>query len=147
MSELFWSNEFFKLEFDNKNMYNSEWYNSLISPTLAPPNWVFAPVWTILYITIFLALLFYIIKKSENKLEGYTYFTIQLFLNLIWSPAFFVLQNIQAAMIIILLLDLFVILTIRRFYLVSKTAGILLIPYLAWIIFATYLNAGYLILN
>ena len=147
MSEVSWNNEIYKPAINNKTMYNSDWYNNLISPPLAPPNWVFAPVWTILYITIILALIFFIIKQDENKIEGYIYFAIQLFLNLIWSPAFFVLQNIPMAMTIVLLLDLFVILTIRRFYLVSKTAGILLIPYLTWIIFATYLNAGYLILN
>ncbi|MBQ3641153.1 tryptophan-rich sensory protein [bacterium] len=129
-------------------MYNSDWYNLLIQPPLSPPNWLFPPVWAVLYITIIAAIIIYSIKKTQkNKLSGYIYFTLQTILNFVWSPAFFTMQNIRLALIIILLLDIFVILTIKKFYKISKISGLILIPYLAWILFATYLNAGYYILN
>ncbi len=128
-------------------MYNSEWYNNLIKPLLSPPDWIFAPMWIFLYILILIAFILYLIKPAENKKEGYIFFTIQMLLNLLWSPAFFYFQNILLAFIIIIGLDITVFYTIRKFYAISKIAGILLIPYFLWIIFATYLNFAYLILN
>lgn len=128
-------------------MYNSEWYNNLIKPLLSPPDWIFAPMWIFLYILILIAFILYLIKPAENKKEGYIFFTIQMLLNLLWSPAFFYFQNIFLAFIIIIGLDITVFYTIRKFYAISKIAGILLIPYFLWIIFATYLNFAYLILN
>ena len=128
-------------------MFNSEWYNSLTRPFLAPPDWIFAPVWSILYLLMFGSLATYIFSYGENKLLGYLYFIIQLCLNFLWSPIVFGARNIGFALAIIIVLDIFVILTIRKFYSISKIAGILLIPYLIWIIFATYLNIGYFVLN
>ena len=129
-------------------MHNLTWYNSLTKPFLNPPAWIFPPVWIILYTTIFIALIIYTIKFSEqDKLKGYVFFSIQLLLNLLWSPAFFIMHNIGLALIIVFLMDLFTILTIIKFHQISKTAGLILIPYLLWILFATYLNISYLILN
>ena len=128
-------------------MFKSFWYKSLIKPFLAPPDWVFAPAWIFLYSFIAISLVLYITKPSKIKFFGYVYFGIQMILNLAWTPAFFGLQNMRLGLVIIILLDIFVILTVREFYSVSKHAAILLIPYLLWIIFATYLNIGYLILN
>ena len=129
-------------------MYDSIWYNNLNRPFLAPPAELFTPVWIILYLTIILALVLYIKKFSiKEKSIGYVFFSIQLFLNLIWSPVFFGLQNIAFALIVIFLLDAFVLLTIKRFYIISKVSAIILFPYFIWILFATYLNIGYLVLN
>ncbi len=129
-------------------MYNSIWYDSLVKPVLNPPSWIFPPVWSILYALIIISLFIYIFKNSlQNKSSGYVYFIIQLILNLAWSPIFFYFKNIGLALIIVVLLDYFVILTIKRFYSVSKISAILLIPYLLWILFATYLNTAFLILN
>ena len=128
-------------------MYNSEWYNNLIQPPLSPPNWLFTPVWAILYILILFALILYILKESDNKKSGYIYYIIQIVLNFIWSPVFFGLKNIELAFFIIVLMDIFVILNIRKFYSIYKLSGIFLIPYLLWILFATYLNGTYWILN
>ena len=129
-------------------MFNSLWYQNLTRPPFAPPNWIFAPVWTILYITIFVALFLYILKKTDDKkVNGYIFFSIQIILNLAWSPIFFLAKNIMAAFIIIILLDIFAFLTFKKFYFISKFAGLILLPYLFWIFFATYLNFGYLILN
>ena len=128
-------------------MFNSAWYNSLTKPFLAPPNWIFMPVWSVLYLTILISLILYITKPAEGKNLGYIYFAIQMVLNLIWSPVFFGMQNITTAFIIIIFLDIFVLLTILKFYSVSKIAGLILIPYFLWILFATYLNLSYLLLN
>lgn len=128
-------------------MFKSAWYYNLLKPPLNPPDWIFQPVWAILYFTIFISILLYINKPAENKEIGYVYFTLQLIFNLLWTPAFFYLQNIAFALMIIILLDIFVFLTIKKFYLVSKISGLILIPYFIWVLFATYLNIGYLILN
>lgn len=128
-------------------MFDSSWFRSLIRPELAPPDWLFAPVWIVLYITIFVSFVLYCLKKVQDKKTGYLFFCVQLLLNLTWTPVFFVLKNIMLAFIIIILLDIFVYLTIQKFYSISKLAGILLIPYLLWVLFATYLNGAYLVLN
>ena len=128
-------------------MFNSNWYNSLIKPPMSPPNSIFAPVWGVLYVLMLISLIIYIKEQKTNKLSGYIYFSIQLFLNIIWSPIFFGAKSILGGLVVIILLDIFVILTLKKFYNVSKLSAILLIPYLIWILFATYLNIGYLILN
>ena len=128
-------------------MFKSVWYYNLTKPPLAPPDWIFPPVWSILYFSMLVALLLYLFKPAQNKKLGYIYFIAQLILNLLWTPTFFYLQNIVLALIVIILLDIFVILTIKSFYKVSKISGLILIPYLIWILFATYLNIGYLVLN
>lgn len=129
-------------------MFNSLWFDSLNRPLLAPPSWIFSPVWITLYAMMFFALLLFIFKKTHHsKRNGFIYFTIQLIFNLLWAPAFFGLHNIGLALAIVLLLDFFVILTIKTFLKISKPAGWLLIPYLIWILFATYLNIGYMVLN
>lgn len=129
-------------------MYKSEWYNNLIKPFLTPPNWIFPIVWSVLYFLIILSLIFYIVADTNlSKKTGYIYFTIQMILNLIWSPIFFILKNIFLALIIVILLNIFIFLTIKNFYSVSKISAILLIPYFLWTLFAVYLNFSYLILN
>ncbi len=128
-------------------MFNSLWYQNLVRPPLTPDAWIFQPVWTILYITIFAALIIYLIKKHDNKTAGYIYFGIQMILNIAWSPIFFGLKNIGLALITIVILDYYIFMTIREFYSVSKPAAVLLVPYQIWVLFATYLNAGYFALN
>ena len=128
-------------------MFNSIWYENLTRPVLSPPKWLFAPVWGILYLTIFISFILYFLKKDKNKRKGCIYFSIQIILNFLWTPAFFGMKNILLALIIIILLDIFLILTIKNFYPTSKIASLLLIPYLIWTIFATYLNFSYFILN
>lgn len=128
-------------------MFKSVWYYNLTKPPLAPPDWIFPPVWSILYFSMLVALLLYLFKPAQNKKSGYIYFAVQLILNLLWAIVFFYLKNMFLALIVIILLDIFVILTIKSFYKVSKISGLILIPYLIWILFATYLNIGYLVLN
>ena len=128
-------------------MFNQIWYNSLTKPPFTPPAYVFTPAWAILYITIFAALILYIKTPAGNKKEGYYYFTAQLILNFLWSPIFFGLMNMILALVDIILLDIFTALTIGMFYSVSKRSALILVPYLIWLIFATYLNIGYLVFN
>ena len=129
-------------------MYNSIWYDSLTKPLLTPPEYIFPPVWIFLYATLLIALILYSIKITRTrKLDGYICFIIQLLLNLAWSPAFFIMRNIGLALFVVILMDIFVFLTIIKFFKVSKMSGLVLIPYFLWIVFATYLNAAFYILN
>ena len=124
-----------------------EWYQTLKSPAFAPPGQIFTPVWVLLYCMIFSSLLLFASSKRTGKTVGYVFFAVQMVLNLLWSPVFFLFRNIAAALVVVILLDVFVLLTIKEFYPKSKTAAFLLLPYFVWILFATYLNFGYLILN
>lgn len=129
-------------------MYNSAWYYSLNFPPLTPTANVFAIAWAILYTLIFISLIIFIVKRTNySKVSGYILFAIQTVLNLIWPYIFFYYQNLQCAFIEILILDLFVFLTIKNFYRISPKSAYFLIPYFLWIIFATYLNAGFVLLN
>ena len=129
-------------------MLNYSWFLTLNKPLLSPPAWVFAPVWTILYISMGIALFLYAQKyEYKSKTKGYVLFFTQLLINFAWTPVFFGLQNIALALIIIVLLDISILLTILEFTKISKAAGRLLIPYFIWTMFATYLNIGILFLN
>lgn len=132
----------------NHIMQNIDWYNTLNKPFLNPPEWIFAPVWTILYIMIIASFVFFIKGKySKGKTIPLIFFTIQMFLNIIWSGIFFGAENIKTALIILLLMWIFIILTIGTFYKYSKVAAILLIPYFLWCSFALYLNTAFYMLN
>ena len=125
-----------------------EWYHSLNQPPFSPPDWLFAPVWSILYILMFVSLI--MILKDGNikeKSAPLTLFGLQLVFNLLWTPTFFVNKNISGAFIVSVLLVILVYQTIRNFYPYSKTAAMLLIPYLLWTMFALYLNFGIWRLN
>jgi len=129
-------------------MINLSWYHTLNKPIFSPPSWVFAPMWTILYTTLFIALFFYIIQATHGKkLWGYILFFTQLLLNFCWTPVFFYYENIKLALIIVILLDILTLATMVLFYKISKKSAFWLIPYILWILFATYLNFGYLLLN
>ena len=105
-------------------MYNSDWYNSLIKPFLSPPDGVFLPVWTVLYITILISFILYFINPNKNKKTGYIFFFVQLVLNLSWSFVFFKFKSISGGLIIIFLMGVFIFLTIKKFYSVSKVSGV-----------------------
>ena len=129
-------------------MLNFSWYQTLIKPPLAPPAWLFSPVWIVLYILMSISIFLYARKQNnKNKSWGYVLFFTQLLVNFAWTPAFFGVKNIVLALAIIILLDILVLFTIFEFAKVSKTASRILIPYFIWILFATYLNFGYMFLN
>ena len=127
---------------------NNTWYQTLIQPPLTPPGWIFAPVWTVLYLMMLASLILYARKCTKiEKAFGYFIFFIQIVINFTWSSVFFGLKNIGFALIFIILLDILVLINIIEFSHVSKKAGFLLVPYFIWILFATYLNISLFILN
>ena len=129
-------------------MFGSTWYYSLNFPPLTPPATVFAPVWTILYVMILISLVLFIARRSEeSKLWGYILFLVQAVLNFSWTPIFFGTHKISLALFVIVFLDVMVLFNILEFYKISKKSAYFLIPYFIWILFATYLNLGILILN
>lgn len=129
-------------------MQNLNWYHTLNKPFLTPPDWIFAPVWSVLYLMIFISfILFLKSKNTHSKIIPTVIFLIQLFLNLIWSPIFFGLEKPKAALLIIVFLWISILVTILSFYKHSKIASFLLIPYLLWVTFAVYLNFEFCRLN
>jgi translocator protein len=126
------------------------WYPTLEKPIFNPPNWVFAPVWTILFILMgFSGGLIWNKLSTNNELvkKGMLLFTVQLALNALWSYLFFGLSNLLLASIEILLLLLLIIETYLVFKKIDKTAGLMLIPYIAWVSFAAILTISIYILN
>ena len=118
-------------------------YNSLVKPPLSPPSIVFPIVWTILYVLMGIS---YYLLKNPGKKEKIIYF-VQLGVNALWSVFFFIGKFYLFSFIWIILLDVLVIFMIGIFYQNSKISGYLQIPYLIWILFATYLNLGIYVLN
>ena len=127
----------------------SGWYATLVRPALAPPSWVFGPVWVMLYLLMGIAawLVWLHWAESREARRAIDLFALQLVLNAAWSPIFFGLQSLGGALIEIVLLWLAIAFTIRAFNRVSRAAAWLMAPYLAWVTFATYLTAAFWFLN
>ena len=127
------------------NNIPGDWYQSLAKPSFNPPNWLFAPVWSILYVMI--GVVGARTWLSLRRGIAMRLWFAQLVFNFAWSPAFFGLQDPTSAMIIILGL----LISVAGFIIVSwrpdRTAALLFLPYLAWVAFATALNAAILALN
>ena len=126
------------------------WYPTLIKPVFNPPNWIFAPVWTSLYIMMGVAGGLVWDKLDGNKTlvkKAFLFFIIQLALNALWSLIFFKLHNLLLASIEVVLLLLMIFETYTQFKKIDKIAGLLLIPYLAWVSFATILTISIWYLN
>ncbi len=148
------------------------WYAGLVKPSLSPPNWVFGPVWTTLYILMGVSL--YLVWKRDWKIENeilspkkkawnrwserfwvgdlqkqnvIAIFTVQLLLNAIWSFVFFGLHQPGWAFFVLVALWCSIVYVIVNFYRISKTSAWLLLPYLAWVSFAGYLNLAIWLLN
>ncbi len=121
-------------------------YTSINTPPLSPPGYVFGIVWPILY--LLMGISYYYIKKDNYILNNACFwYYVQLFFNFIWSIIFFRFRLFTLSFIVILLLVGSVIITFIKFRQINKSASNLLIPYILWIIFATYLNLGVAILN
>ncbi|SNR22956.1 TspO/MBR family protein [Flavobacterium sp. ov086] len=126
------------------------WYPTIIKPSFNPPNWIFMPVWTLLYIFMGVAagLVWDKIKEQNEEVKkALGFFLIQLTLNAIWSYIFFGLKNPMLAFVEIALLWLMIYETYFKFDKINKIAGYLLIPYMAWVAFAGILNASIWWLN
>jgi tryptophan-rich sensory protein len=117
------------------------WYTTLTKPSFNPPNWIFGPVWTALYVLMGVAAWRVWRAADRDTARGpLAVFALQLAVNLGWSVAFFGLRNPGLAVVVILLLDLLVLATALMFRRIDRLAAWLLVPYLAWIAFATMLN-------
>ena len=136
------------MDSNSKSNSNSNWYKSLNQSALTPPSWVFPIAWTILYALIIASagVFFFAASSIRNALrsDGFFYYCAAWILNLSWSLIFFRLQRPDLSFVVILGMLAFIALNIRAFYPVSHLAAYLLVPYLLWVSFATYLN-GYIV--
>lgn len=125
------------------------WYPTLDKPVFNPPNWIFAPVWTLLYIMMGIAAGLIWTSDSDGKTvkNALGMFAIQFALNALWSYLFFGLHNPLLALVEVVLLWLMILETYNQFKRIDRLAGFLMIPYLAWVSFATILNASIWWLN
>lgn len=125
-----------------------EWYQFLEKPVLSPPNWIFGPMWTLLYLLMGVGL-FLILETEKTKLrdKAVKVFAIQLAFNFAWSFIFFEFRLVGVAFFEILLILASVIWMITTFYPLNKKAALLQIPYLLWVTFASALNGAVWILN
>jgi benzodiazapine receptor len=125
------------------------WYAGLKKPPYTPPNWVFGPVWTTLY--ILMAISVYLIWQKGLAVNGallaFTLFWVQLALNALWSIVFFGMKSKVGGVITIIVLWLLIMATVITSFRVSGWAGALLIPYIVWVSVASYLNIGVWLLN
>ncbi len=127
----------------------STWYQALSVPPITPPGWVFAPVWTVLYVLMGIAL-YQVWRKQETGRDIFWavwIFFVQLLFNIIWSVLFFAMENPMLALREIGILWIAIFLNIIAFARVEKKSAWLLVPYLAWTTFAAYLNYAIFILN
>jgi tryptophan-rich sensory protein len=125
------------------------WYAGIAKPSFNPPNWIFGPVWTLLYALMGLAA--YLVyekglKRPEVK-KALAVFAAQLLLNALWSIVFFGAHMILGAAVVIVLLWAMILATILLFTKISKTAAYLLVPYILWVTFAAVLNVSFYVLN
>ena len=131
---------------------NSSWYKSLNQSPLTPPSWVFPVAWTILYILIIASGIVFLSTTRTTisaavRSTGFLYYCAAWVFNLSWSQIFFRFQRPDLSFVVILAMLASIVLNIRAFYPVSRLAAYLLIPYLAWVSFATYLNGVILFMN
>ncbi|MFA5130999.1 MAG: TspO/MBR family protein [Patescibacteria group bacterium] len=128
----------------------STWYVTLVKPAfITPPNWLFGPVWTLLYIMMGIAL-FLVLKQGKDKLHfraAWLSFGAQLFLNLYWSLLFFYIKSPMLAFYAIISLWSMIFVNIYYFYQIKKAAAYIMIPYIVWVTFAAALNYGIWYLN
>lgn len=126
-----------------------DWYPSLVKPFFTPPNWLFGPVWTTLYILMGVSL-FLVWReglKKENVKFAVKLFAVQLIANILWSIVFFGLKSLAGGFVVIVALWCVILFTAYKFYDISKPAAYLFAPYLAWVSIASALNLAVLLLN
>lgn len=124
-----------------------EVYKDLRLPPLSPPGWVFPVVWTILFLLMGIASYLVWQRDSTGRTGALTLYGVQLVFNFLWTLLFFNKQDYLLALFCLFLLWVLILLTVIRFFKETKPAGWLLLPYLLWVTFAAYLNAGVWALN
>lgn len=127
---------------------DNPWFAVLDKPAAFPPPVTFGIAWTILYVLMGFALALVLAARgASGRGAAFVLFVLQFLVNLAWSPMFFALHRMSTALLLIGLMDVLVLITIALFWRVRPKAGLLLLPYLAWILFATYLNYAFLEAN
>ena len=126
--------------------FKEPWYSSIIKPSFNPPDWIFAPVWTTLYLMMTIAIWFFWHSKNKDINTIYIYL-IHLIFNTTWSVVFFVFHNILLALVILIVLIGLIVVLIVRFKRVNIASYYLMIPYLLWCCFALTLNLNLILLN
>ncbi|MEO8455680.1 MAG: TspO/MBR family protein [Sphingomicrobium sp.] len=122
--------------------YGNPWFDALRKPGFMPPGWLFGVVWPILYALVGIAVALVLAEPpSARRRVGLTFFGIQLVLNFAWSPIFFAGHDIGLAKVTILVMAALAAAAAGQFLRLRKAAGLLMVPYLAWLIFAATLNA------
>lgn len=125
------------------------WYVFLIKPSWTPPNWLFGPIWTVLYVLMGVAL-FLVWREGVNREDvriALVVFAAQLILNVLWSVIFFGFHSLLGGLLTVIILWIAILANIIVFYRVSKPAGLLLVPYIVWVSIASYLNYSVYLLN
>ncbi|OHC93127.1 MAG: CrtK protein [Sphingomonadales bacterium GWF1_63_6] len=121
--------------------YGNRWFDALEKPALMPPGWLFGVAWTILYVLMALALAIVLhARGAKGRGPAIALFLLQLLMNLAWSPLFFRAHQVGSALMLIVALFIVVAITTWLFGRVRRVAGLLLLPYLAWLAFASFLN-------
>jgi tryptophan-rich sensory protein len=126
--------------------FKEPWYSQLVKSNYNPPDWIFAPVWTTLYLMMTLAIWFYWHSKNREMNTIYIYF-IHIVFNTTWSIVFFGMHQILLALIVLMILIILIIILILKFKRVNYTSSLLMIPYLLWCCYALFLNFNLYIIN
>lgn len=126
---------------------NMNIYDKINPPPLAPPGWLFAVVWTVLFILMGISAAIIFTSKSKRKDDALFIYAVSLVLNFSWSIFFFNMQSFIVAFIILIALWVSIVITIIQYYKINKAAAWLQLPYLLWVTFAGYLNAAIILLN
>jgi tryptophan-rich sensory protein len=127
----------------------STWYSTLSKPWWSPPNWLFGPIWTTLYLLMGIAL-FLVWREGVHRRDvkfAILIFGVQLVINLLWSVVFFSFHALFGSFVIVMFLWLAILANIIAFVIISKWAGLLLVPYIIWVSIASYLNYSVYLLN
>ena len=126
--------------------YKEPWYSLLSKPMFNPPDWIFAPVWTTLYLMMTLAI--WLFWHSKNRdMNTINIYLIQIVINTTWSITFFVFHQILLSIFVLILLIILIIILIKKFNNVNLISSYLMIPYLLWCCFALVLNLSIYLLN
>ncbi len=126
--------------------FKEPWYSLLVKPSFNPPDWIFAPVWSTLYLMMTIAIWIFWHSKDRNINTVFIYF-IHLIINTTWSVVFFVFHKIFFSLIVLIILIILITILILRFKRVNMLSYFLMIPYLLWCCFALILNLSLLVLN
>ena len=128
--------------------YGNAWFDALVKPEAMPPGWLFGVAWTTLYILLGLALAMILhARGAKGRRLALAFFAAQLLLNYSWSPVFFAAHQVRTALVIIAAMLVLAAVAAFLFARIRKAAGLLMVPYLAWLCFAAFLNYEIIQLN